>query len=104
MSEFEDNRADPAELKALSALEAGVGRLLEELSRMSMRTRRAEARVRDLEALLRRFTRGDADPGELQETITELRAENRELKDRIREGRAQVDRLLSRVRFLDEGH
>lgn len=101
MSESEGNRTPPAEREALSKLEAGVGRLLAEVGHLRSRLRRTEARVRDLEALLMRFTKGDTDPAELRDTIVRLEGENQELKARIRDGREQVERLLSRVRFLE---
>ncbi|TVP57029.1 MAG: hypothetical protein EA351_06795 [Gemmatimonadales bacterium] len=90
------------ERKALSEVEGAVGRLLEEMDRLRQRTLRAETRVRDVEALLRRFTRGDDDPAQLQKRATELQAENEEMRGRIEEGRESVERLLARIRFLEE--
>ncbi|TVP74496.1 MAG: hypothetical protein EA352_10675 [Gemmatimonadales bacterium] len=94
--------AERQEREALSLLERAVGRLLAEMEAHEVRTRRAEARVRDVEALLRRFTRGDADPARLQERVGELEEENQELRRRLDEGRESVDRLLARIRFLEE--
>jgi predicted RNase H-like nuclease (RuvC/YqgF family) len=90
------------ERKALSEVEGAVGRLLEEMKRLEARTQRAETRVRDVEALLRRFTRGDEDPAQLQRTVSGLQEENEELRSRIEEGREAVERLLARIRFLEE--
>jgi predicted nuclease with TOPRIM domain len=58
--------------------------------------------VRELEKLLKRFTKGDADPAGLQERVSSLEAESTELRRRLSEGREGVDRLLSRLRFLEE--
>lgn len=102
MPQSEDERAEPADRRALSHLESVVGGLLDEMGRLRVRTRRAEARVRDVESLLRQFTTGKDDPVRLQERLTELEEENRELKERVRKGREGVERLLARVRFLEE--
>lgn len=95
--------ADEAmERSALSEVETAVGRLLEEMDLLRERTLRAETRVRDVEALLRRFTRGDEDPARLQRRAGELETENDELRARIVEARETVERLLARIRFLEE--
>ena len=66
------------------------------------RVEQSEARVQDLEGLLKRFTKGDADPATLQATISLLEAENEVMREKIREGREGVERLLSRIRFIEE--
>jgi predicted nuclease with TOPRIM domain len=70
--------------------------------RLRSRSRKAEDRIRDLEALLRRFTKGEDDPASLQTRLAKLEAENHEMKERIRKGRDGVERLLSRIRFLED--
>jgi predicted RNase H-like nuclease (RuvC/YqgF family) len=102
VSESEEVRAEDPAREALARLEAAVGRLIDERVRLGLRTRTAEARVRDLEALLRRFTRGDSDPVSLQRRLAEVEAERDELRGRVQEGREGVERLLSRIRFLEE--
>lgn len=102
MSDSAGKRTDATERQALSRLEAGVGRLLAERAELTKRVAQAEARVHDLEALLKRFTKGDADPAALQTTISLLEAENEMMREKLREGREGVDRLLSRIRFIEE--
>lgn len=102
MSDSAGKRTDATERKALTRLEAGVGRLLAERAELTKRVAQAEARVHDLEALLKRFTKGDADPAALQTTISLLEAENEMMREKLREGREGVDRLLSRIRFIEE--
>lgn len=94
--------AERPEREALAALERAVGRLLAEVEAHEVRTRRAEVRVRDVEALLRRFTKGEDDPARLQARLTDLEEENTDLKARMEEARESVDRLLARIRFLEE--
>ena len=102
MSDSEASRVDATERQAFARLEAGVGRLLAEREALRKRVEESEARVHDLEALLRRFTKGDADPAALQATIAQLEGENEVMRERMREGREGVDRILARMRFLEE--
>jgi predicted RNase H-like nuclease (RuvC/YqgF family) len=88
--------------QALARLERAVGDLLEETDRLRGRAARSEARVRDLEVLLRRFTKGEDDPARLLARVAEVEAENEELRNRVREGRDGVERLLARIRFLED--
>ena len=93
---------DGAERQALARVEGAVTRLLETVDGLRARTTRAEARVAEVETLLRRFTRGDADPASLERRVRELGEENAELRRRLEEGREGVDRLLARIRFIEE--
>lgn len=88
--------------QALSRLERAVGEILDETQRLEVQYARSEARVRDVERLLRRFTKGEDDPARLLRRVAELEEENEMLKDRIREGREGVERLLARIRFLED--
>ncbi len=88
--------------QALSRLERAVDELLEEVEGLRGLSARHEVRVRDLEALLRRFTKGDDDPARLLAQVAELEEENDLLKGRIQEGREGVERLLARIRFLED--
>lgn len=91
-----------AERQALARLEAAVGQALERVEALGRRATIAEARVRDLEELLRRFTRGDDDPARLVDRLRILQDENEGLRDRLNQGREGVERLLARIRFLEE--
>lgn len=102
MSDSEAARADAGDRQALSRLEAAVTRILEETARLRARARDGETRLAELEALLRRFEGGEDDPARLQERLSRVEAENRELRTRIREGREGVERLLARIRFLED--
>lgn len=93
--------ADPART-ALKDLDSAVSRVLEEYSSLAARVQDTEGRTRDVEELLRRFTKGDIDVGGLQETLARLEEENEDLRRRVSEGRAGVQRILDRIRFLEE--
>lgn len=89
-------------LAAQARLRVAVERLLEQLRLQRDRAARAEGRVRDLEGILARFARGEEDPATLAARLHALGQENAELRGRLAEGVEGVDRLLARIRFLEE--
>lgn len=88
--------------EAFVALEGAVSGLLEELEELRDRVRDAEEWGRELEGHLRDFVEGDRDPGELVARLQELDRSNKDLRERMERGKASVERLLSRIRFLEE--
>jgi hypothetical protein len=58
--------------------------------------------VAEAEALMRKVTRGALDPAELERRVRELDAENADLRARIGEGKEGVERLLARIRFMED--
>jgi CHASE3 domain sensor protein len=52
--------------------------------------------------LLRKFTEGEEDPARLMTRLRTLESGNQELLDRLQKGKGGVDRLLARIRFLEE--
>lgn len=90
------------DLVAHARLRVAVERLLELVRLQGDRAVRAEGRVRDLEGLLARFARGEEDPARLARGLEALREENEELRRRLGEGAEGVERLLARIRFLEE--
>jgi len=93
---------EPLERQALLRLEGAVGRLLGEMEALRARIRREEARVTEAEALMREVTQGVLDPADLERRVRELDAENADLRARIGEGKEGVERLLARIRFLED--
>jgi hypothetical protein len=55
----------------------------------------------ELEELLRRFTAHEVEPGDTVSRLRELEAENADLRSRVDQARAGVERLLAKVRFLE---
>ena len=93
---------EPMEREALTRLDEAVGRMMDELELLRGRVRRAEAQARDAQALLRRFSKGDDDPAQQHDRMMALEEENRELRERLEKGREGIERLLARIRFLEE--
>lgn len=88
--------------EALARLEKTVGGLLREIEDLRERLRKAEKRTEVLEGELSLFVEGELEPGALVDRLGDLEERNRDLSDRLDQGRAGVERLLARIRFLEE--
>ena len=101
MSNTGDNgeRSDRA---ALTELESAVGGLLERLADVSTRAEEAEGKSEELEELVKRFTGDDAEAGRMLTRLKGLEEENQDLRGRLKKGRVGVDKLLAKIRFLEE--
>jgi predicted RNase H-like nuclease (RuvC/YqgF family) len=86
---------------AFGALETSVGRALDRLQRLGDRLLDAEEKNEELEEVVRRFTGDQAESARVLTRLEELERENSDLKSRLEEGRAGVDRLLAKIRFLE---
>jgi phage shock protein A len=86
----------------LGRLEAAVDAALSQVQTLRKQVRTAESRSSELETLLERYSSGDEKPGEAAERVRALEQENGELRSRLEQGREGVERLLARIRFLEE--
>ncbi len=100
MSNPEGN-GEPPEREALAALEHAVGQALDRLERMSRRVQAAEAKSAELGEVVRRFTGDEGEAGRILSRLRHLESANADLEGRLAEGRAGIDRLLSKIRFLE---
>ncbi len=80
------------------AVEASVARVQE----LGREVAVARAERRRLEEHLQRFTSGEENPSDLLSRLQHLQDENRVLLDRLKRGREGVEKLLARIRFLEE--
>jgi chromosome segregation ATPase len=87
---------------SLADLESAVGRALAEIERLREQAAESERRCGELETLLVSFRVGDENPADMKARLNRLEAENRDLYDRIGRGRESVERLLARIRFLED--
>jgi predicted RNase H-like nuclease (RuvC/YqgF family) len=94
------NGAQP-ERAAMDALEDAVGDVLDRVTWLHERVALSREKSEELEELLRRFTSNEVDPGEIVGRLRHLEEENNDLRSRIEQGRASVDRLLAKIRFLE---
>jgi len=95
-----DNGGPPEKL-AFEALERAVTEALAHLQAIEERAAAAEARSAELGEVVGRFTGDQADGGQLLTRLEKLEEENADLRRRLEQGREGVDRLLARIRFLE---
>ena len=93
---------DGPERVALTELESAVGGLLDRLAHVRTRAEEAEGKSEELEELVRRFTGDGAEAGRMLTRLRGLEEENQDLRGRLKKGRAGVDKLLAKIRFLEE--
>ena len=101
MSNTGGNGAQP-ERAALDALERAVGHTLDRLGSLRGRVARSEEKSAELEELLRQFTGNEVEPGQIVARLRVLEEENSELRSRVDEARAGIERLLAKIRFLED--
>ena len=87
---------------ALQQLERAVGEALVRMDGLRGRAEQAETKNGELSELLRRFLGDDAEAGRLLTRLQSLEAENADLKARLARGREGVERMLARLRFLED--
>ncbi len=92
------------ERQPLDELEGAVGDMLDRLSWMNERMALAEEKSDELEELLKRFTGNEVAPAEIVSRLRVLEVENADLRSRLEQGRASVERLLAKIRFLENQH
>ena len=73
-----------------------------EVERLRQEVARMEVQGEELEGLIRGVTSGERSPREMIDRIDILEEENRDLRARLNQGREGVERLLARIRFLEE--
>jgi hypothetical protein len=83
-------------------LDGAVSRALGELERLRRASDESQRRCGELETLLETFRVGDESPADMKARLVRLEAENRDLSERIGRGREAVERLLARIRFLED--
>ena len=100
MSNPEDN-GGPPEALAFEALERAVTQALAHIETMESQLAEAHSKNVELSEVVKRFT---GDPGEADRILSrlgQLEEENEDLRRRLTEGREGVDRLLAKIRFLE---
>jgi len=94
--------AAEAEREALKGLDRTIGKALGRMQGLRTRAEDAEARAKHLQELLHRFTDDPAEAGRLLARLRVLEVENADLRSRLERGREGVERMLARLRFLEE--
>lgn len=100
MSKPVANSSAPDEL-AFEVLERAITKALAHIEALEDRLTSTEARSAELGEVVKRFT---GEEGEADRILTRLQAleeENGDLRQRLEQGREGIDRLLAKIRFLE---
>jgi hypothetical protein len=100
VSEPGDNGGAPDEA-AFARLEGAISQLVDRLAAETDRAAAAETKNRELAELVKRFTGDETAAGELVGRLKGLETDNTELRGRLEAGRAGVDRMIARIKFLE---
>ena len=87
---------------AVARLEEAITSALEEVHRLRSEVSRMDAQGQELEGLLRGVSSGEGGPREMVDRLHVLDEENRDLRARLKLGREGIEKLLKRIRFLEE--
>ncbi len=88
--------------KAVERLDSAVTAAIDKIEWLDGEVARMGAQGKALEGLLEGVTSGEGGPRAMIDRLHVLEEENRDLRSRLDEGRAGVDRLLARVKFLEQ--
>ncbi|HSM05468.1 MAG TPA: hypothetical protein VK858_12690 [Longimicrobiales bacterium] len=83
-------------------LEASIDRALGRIRELEVELHRTRTRRDEVEGLLQRMSEGDENPARMAQRLKLLDQENGDLKRRIEAGREIAQRLLARVRYLED--
>lgn len=87
---------------ALDALTAAATGAETEIKRLRAVVKKADAKLKDQERLLSSIASGKDSPSEMRERLTASEIQNKDLLGRLEQGREAVDRMLAKLRFLEE--
>ena len=88
--------------QAVERLERAVTAALEQVGQLKGEVVRVHAQGEALEGLLKGVTSGEEGPREMIDKLHILEEENRDLRSRLDQGRYEWNRILARVKFLEE--
>jgi hypothetical protein len=86
----------------LLRLEGAVSRSLDRIRQLEGQLQEAQRRSGELDQLLGRITTGDLPPSSMLDGMRTLEAENADLRQRLTGAKERVERLLAKIRFLEE--
>lgn len=87
---------------ALDALESAVADALSEIQSLKNQLASSQARNATAEAVLQKSTKNGGASLDLMDHLGVLQSENDDFRARLEQGREAVDRLLAKIRFLEE--
>ncbi len=92
----------PEEDSGLNRLDEAVDTLVARAQFLREELGEAERRIIELQELFQGFTSGDRAPEDMLDRLRTSERENKELHLRLERARNAVDRVLAKIRFLEE--
>jgi hypothetical protein len=102
MSNPEGNGEGP-EQTAFVELEKIVEAALRHLAEVTRRAEIAEDRNAEFETLIKRFTGDEGDAGQVLHRLAQLEEDNEDMRSRLEAGQVSVNKLIAKIRFVEEG-
>ena len=90
------------EQAAFIELERIVDAALRHLGEVTRRAEMAEDRNAEFEALIKRFAGDEGDAGQVLHRLAELEEDNENMRSRLEAGQVSVDKLIAKIRFMEE--
>ncbi|MBI4520196.1 MAG: hypothetical protein HY701_05125 [Gemmatimonadetes bacterium] len=87
---------------AVTALESAVSRAIDLMESLRGHEQELEREKNQLRETMRGLSSGEVDPQDLLTRVRILEKENDELRGRLDSARQAVERLLAKIRFLEE--
>ena len=89
------------EQAAFIELERIVDAALRHLGEVTRREM-AEDRNAEFESLIKRFAGDEGDAGQVLHRLAELEEDNENMRSRLEAGQVSVDKLIAKIRFMEE--
>ncbi|HIC63758.1 MAG TPA: hypothetical protein EYO91_05960 [Gemmatimonadetes bacterium] len=102
MSNPEGNGEGP-EQTAFVELEKIVEAALRHLAEVTRRAEIAEDRNAEFETLIKRFAGDEGDAGQVLHRLARLEEDNEDMHSRLEAGQVSVNKLIAKIRFVEEG-
>ena len=90
------------EQAAFIELERIVDAALRHLGEVTRRAEMAEDRNAEFESLIKRFAGDEGDAGQELHRLAELEEDNENMRSRLEGGQVSVDKLIAKIRFMEE--
>ena len=90
------------EQAAFIELERIVDAALRHLGEVTRRAEMAEDRNAEFESLIKRFAGDEGDAGKVLHRLAELEEDNENMRSRLEAGQVSVDKLIAKIRFMEE--
>lgn len=102
MSNPEPAQRAPDASETFARLESAVRRLIRQSAELRAELQAVRERNRELTGLLAPVAQGEASPESMVERLRAAEEQRRELEQRLARGREVVERMMARIRFLEE--